>query len=427
MGGSSGRFRWGASLRVFVKRDFGLLWIGEALSQVGDSLNRVALLWFVYQTSHSTLRMSLVGVVQTLPPLVFGPLIGAYLDKLRKRPVLIAVSLARALLVSMIPLLHAAHLLGSGLLYLIVFILSVVGTAAGPALLTAVPLLVAPADFAAANALIQGTATLGVLVGPAVAGLGISLFGISKVLYLDAASFVAFAVCVGLARIPEGTAGHRLPWRLRDLADDLRAGVAFLLRGQTGILSLTLVAGVHNLGASAFIVLLPAFVHEDFLASSYWLATLWSALGLGMVLASVSIALLGANRILRLLRIALLALIIGGLSIAALRFVKVKVAAASLMVLIGWSSAAFNPVIISIVQRSTPVELRARILTTFNSANMAAVAAGMLLFGWAAEHLSSGFTMMWIGGILLVSAVVLGTLMRVQATRELVQRLAGLP
>ena len=424
MGGSGGRLKWGASLRIGLSRDFGLLWIGEAISQVGDSLNRVALLWFVYQTSHSTLRMSLVGVVQTLPPLVFGPLIGAYLDKLRKRPVLIAVSLARAVLVSMIPLLHAAHVLGSGLLYLIVFILSVVGTAAGPALLTAVPLLVAPADFAAANALIQGTATLGVLVGPAVAGFGISLFGISKVLYLDAASFVVFAVCVGLARIPEGAAGHRLPWRLRDLADDLRAGVSFLLRGQRGILSLTLVAGVHNLGASAFIVLLPAFVHEDFLASSYWLATLWSALGLGMVLASLSIALLGADRILKLLRIALLALVIGGLSIAALRFVKVKVAAASLMVLIGWSSAAFNPVIISIVQRSTPVELRARILTTFNSANMAAVAAGMLIFGWAAEHVSSSFTMVGIGGILLVSAVVLGTLMRIQATRQLVERLA---
>jgi DHA3 family macrolide efflux protein-like MFS transporter len=425
MDGSGGRFRSGASLRLLVRRDFGLLWFGETISQVGDSLNRVALLWFVYQTSHSTLRTSLVGVIQTLPPLVVGPLIGVYLDKLRKRPVLIAVSLARALLVSMIPLLHAAHLLGLGLLYLIVFTLSVVGTAAGPALLTAVPLLVAPADFAAANALIQGTATLGVLVGPAVAGLGISLFGISKVLYLDAASFVAFGVCVALARIPEGAAGHRLPWRLRDLADDLRAGVAFLLQRQTGLLSLTLVAALQNLGASAFIVLLPAFVHEDFLAGSLWLGTLWSALGLGMLLASASIALLGADRILRLLRIALLALIVGGLSIAALRFVKVKLAAASLMVLIGWSSAAFNPVIISIVQRSTPVELRARILTTFNSANMAAVTAGMLIFGWAAEHVSSGFTMVWIGGILLVSAVALGTVMRVQATRQLVEKLAG--
>jgi DHA3 family macrolide efflux protein-like MFS transporter len=424
MGGSGGRFGWGASFRPIMRRDFGLLWLGETVSQVGDSLNRVALLWFVYQTSHSTLRMSLVGVLQTLPPLVIGPLIGAYLDKVRKRPVLIAVSLARALLVSMIPLLHAAHLLGVGLLYLIVLTLSVIGTAAGPALLTAVPLLVAPGDLAAANALIQGTATLGVLVGPTIAGLGISLFGISKVLYLDAASFVAFAGCVWLARIPEGAAGPRVPWRFRELAGDLRTGVAFLLRRQTGILSLTMVASVQNLGASAFIIMLPAFVHEDFLASSLWLGTLWSALGVGMLLASLSITLLGAHRIVRLLRIALLALVLGGISIAALRFVKVKVAAASLMVVIGWSSAAFNPVIISIVQRSTPVGLRARILTTFNSANMAAVAAGMLFFGWAAEHVSSGLAMTGIGGILLVSAVALGMVMRVQTTRQLVEKLA---
>ena len=424
MRSSEGRLGGGASLRLVVRRDFGLLWLGEAISQVGDSLNRVALLWFVYQTSHSTLRMSLVGVIQTLPPLLLGPLIGAYLDKLRKRPVLIAVSLLRAFLVSMIPLLHAAHLLGAGPLYLIVLILSVVGTAAGPALLTAVPLLVAPADFAAANALLHGTATLGVLVGPTVAGVGISLFGISKVLYLDAASFVAFAACIALARIPEEMAATRLPWRLRELMGDLRSGVAFLRRGQRGILFLTLVAGVQNLGASAFIIMLPAFVHDDFLASSLWLGTLWSALGLGMVLASVSIALLGADRLLRLLRIALLALVLGGMAIAALCFVKVKVAAASLMVVIGWSSAAFNPVIISIVQRSTPVELRARILTTFNSANMAAVATGMLIFGWAAEHVRSGFTMAGIGGVLLISAAALGTAMRVQATRQLVERLA---
>jgi DHA3 family macrolide efflux protein-like MFS transporter len=423
MGGSGGRFGWGA-FRPIVKRDFGLLWLGETISQVGDSLNRVALLWFVYQTSHSTLRMSLVGVLQTLPPLIFGPLIGAYLDKVRKRPVLIAVSLARALLVSTIPLLYGAHLLGVGLLYLIVFVLSVIGTAAGPALLTSVPLLVAPADLAAANALFQGTATLGVLVGPTVAGLGISLFGISKVLYLDAASFLAFALCVGLARIPEAAAGPRVPWRFRELAGDLRTGLAFLLQRQTGILSLTMVASVQNLGASAFIIMLPAFVHEDFLASSLWLGTLWSALGVGMLLASLSIALLGAHRLVRLLRIALLALVLGGISIAALRFVKVKLAAASLMVVIGWSSAAFNPVIISIVQRSTPVGLRARILTTFNSANMAAVAAGMLIFGWAAEHVSSGLAMIGIGGILLISAVALGMVMRVQTTRQLVEKLA---
>ena len=191
-----------SSFRLLVRRDFGLLWLGEAISQVGDSLNRVALLWFAYQTSQSTLRMSLVGVVQTLPPLISVPS-SASSRSAAQEAALIAVSLVRAVLVSAIPLLHAAHLLSLNLLYLIVFAISVVGAAAGPALSTAVPLLVSAADLTAANALIQSTATVGVLLGPTVAGIGISIFGISRVLYLDAASFVAFAACVAFIRLPE--------------------------------------------------------------------------------------------------------------------------------------------------------------------------------------------------------------------------------
>jgi len=416
-----------SSFRLLVRRDFGLLWLGEAISQVGDSLNRVALLWFAYQTSQSTLRMSLVGVVQTLPPLIFGPLIGVYLDRLRKKPALIAVSLVRAVLVSAIPLLHAAHLLSLNLLYLIVFAISVVGAAAGPALSTAVPLLVSAADLTAANALIQSTATVGVLLGPTVAGIGISIFGISRVLYLDAASFVAFAACVAFIRLPETDIPARVLLRLGELASDLRAGVAFLVREQTGILVLTLVAGVQNLGASAFVFMLPGFVKTDVMAGSVWLGFLWSAFGLGMLVASASIAMVRAGAVSKMLRIALAALVLGGISIAALSFIKVKLAAATLMVLIGWSAAAFNPVIISLVEGCTPVALRARVLTAFNSANMAAVTIGMLLFGWIADRVGNGLTMLGIGGVLLVSALMLGMVMRIEATRRMVENLAASP
>ncbi len=418
------RSRPTSSLRLLVTRDFGLLWLGETLSQIGDSLNRVALLWFAYQTSHSTLRMSIVGVLQTLPALLLGPVIGVYLDRLRKKPALIVVSLVRAALISTIPILHAAHLLSLDLLYVFVLVLSVVGTVAGPALSTAVPLLVSRADLTGANALIQGAATIGVLLGPAVAGVAIALFGISRVLYIDAASFVAFAACVALIRLPERELTPRLPLRLRELARELHAGLVFLGRQQTGILFLTLVTGLQNIGASAFVFMLPAFVKKDVEAGSVWLGLLWSAFGLGMLLASVSLAMVGRTRISSLLRLALIALVLGALSIVALSFVKVKLAAATLMVVIGWSAAAFNPVVISLVTGGTPVDLRARVLTAFSSANMAAVTVGMLAFGWAADRLGTDLTLRGIASVLLVSALALGTVMRVQSTRRLVEDLA---
>jgi len=201
-----------------------------------------------------------VGVLQTLPALLLGPVVGVYLDRLRKKPVLIAVSLLRGAMVASIPILHAAHLLSLNLLYLLVLVMSVVGTVAGPALATAVPLLVARADLAGANALLHGSATLGVLLGPAVAGVAISVFGISRVLYIDAASFVAFAACTALIRLPERDLIPRLRLRIHELARDLRAGFVFLFRQQMGILILTLVTGLQNIGASAFVFMLPAFV-----------------------------------------------------------------------------------------------------------------------------------------------------------------------
>jgi hypothetical protein len=125
-----------------------------------------------------------------------------------------------------------------------------------------------------------------------------------------------------------------------------------------------------------------------------------------------------------LLLIALTALVLGAISIVALSFVKVKVAAVTLMVVIGWSAAAVNPVVISLVQGCTPVDLRARVLTAFNSANMAAVTVGMMAFGWAADRLGNGPALRGIGAMLLVSALTLATAMRIQSTRRMVENLA---
>src|SRR5512145_3528153 len=87
-------------------RDFGLLFAGQTISQIGDSLNKVALLWFVYELTGSALKMTVVGLLQTLPPLLLGPLIGVYLDRNKKKPVMIAVDVIRAIVVMLIPLLY---------------------------------------------------------------------------------------------------------------------------------------------------------------------------------------------------------------------------------------------------------------------------------------------------------------------------------
>jgi len=63
---------------VLKNRDVRWLYAGQLISQIGEGLSKVALLWFVYNTTESALKMTLVGVLQTVPPLVFGPSPASY-------------------------------------------------------------------------------------------------------------------------------------------------------------------------------------------------------------------------------------------------------------------------------------------------------------------------------------------------------------
>ena len=126
-----GSKRWRQLLR---DRNVRWLFAGQTISQVGDGISKVALLWFVYAMTESALMMSLIGVLQTIPPLVFGPFAGVLLDRIEKRRAMIVIDAARTVLLATIPVLDALGLLNLPLLYILVFVTAMFSMAFGPAL-----------------------------------------------------------------------------------------------------------------------------------------------------------------------------------------------------------------------------------------------------------------------------------------------------
>src|SRR5207244_13385769 len=92
-----------SSHRLFFSRDFGWLWWGQLISQVGDGVTRLALLWFVYSVTGSPLQTTIIGLLQTLPPIVFGPLVGVYLCRLSNNSIMIRSHLAGAAFIGAVP------------------------------------------------------------------------------------------------------------------------------------------------------------------------------------------------------------------------------------------------------------------------------------------------------------------------------------
>jgi MFS family permease len=401
-------------------RGFRLLWLGEVVSQIGDGLNKVALLWFVYQTHHSALKTSVVGVLQTLPALVLSPLIGVWLDRWSKKRTLILISVAHGALVALIPVLYGLGVLTLARLYGLVLVTSVVATFYGPALTLAVPLIVDATELRAANALIQSTATIGVLLGPLVAGLAISAFGMANALYIDAGTFLFFVACMAFVRVREPAHASKAPLVRAELGRELRQGLRYMLRKQPAILLLTLVASLENFGASAFIFLLPTLAKGHFSAHSLSLGGFWSAFGGGMLLAALLIAFSRNDPRRGLTRLVPAALASGGAAVVALTYVHGRFAAGALMMVIGFAAASLSPVVITLLEEGTPERLRGRVLTTFNTANMAMSMLGMLAFGWAADRFGETPALIAVGLVLLSSALVLFVVSRTRRASRLI-------
>ncbi|MFF3326530.1 MFS transporter [Streptomyces sp. NPDC002889] len=215
------RTRWG----VFTQPDFRLLWTGETVSGLGNSITVVALpLIAVEMLDASSTAVGLLAAAVWLPWLLVGLPVGAWVDRIRKRPLMIACDLvAFAALVS-IPL--AAWLDALTFQHLVVIAL-ICGTAAvcfSTAYHSYIRIVLDGRDLLEGNAKLQGSEAITQVAGPGVAGLLAQAFGAVTALLADAVTFLVSAVCLKRISVVEPDRApdeERVP-RRRQIREGLR-------------------------------------------------------------------------------------------------------------------------------------------------------------------------------------------------------------
>jgi DHA3 family macrolide efflux protein-like MFS transporter len=390
--------------RLLFTRDFGLLWLSQLVSQVGDGISNLALLWFVYSITGSPVKTTIIGLLHTIPPIVLGPLIGVYVDRLPKKFFLIGSNVFRAMLIGIIPCAVSTDTFTVNLLYVLVLLDAVAVATFSPALTSSVPLIVPRAQFTAANALIQSTTSLGIIFGPALSGIGIALFGSQDVLCLNAATYCVAALCLGLVRLgtlqpstgPKRTDGS--VWH------DLREGLAFVAIKQRVILLLVLTAGCYAFGASALTTLFPVFAKKLLGLGPVEVGYLWSALGVGLLLMSMALLRFTEWNLSDRTRIIAGASVASALAIGMLVWTKDLYLVGLLMIVIGGGMGAFTPIAWGIVQELTPRMMVGRVLGLYSTGAMTAAISGISLFGWVTERFGESTGIAGIGATFLLTA-----------------------
>jgi MFS transporter, DHA3 family, macrolide efflux protein len=388
-------------------RELRWLWTAQAISQIGEGLNKVALLYLVYNLTQSTLKMTVIGVLETLPPLIVGPLLGVYVDRFSKKHIMMAVDGTRAGLALIIPLLYASHALSLTALYAVVFVMAMVGTVFGPALSATVPLIVERAQFTAANALVATTAMLGMLVGPAVSGLGIATVGIQVVLYVSSGTFLLSVLSLAQLRLKRGALQTNQCPSGATFADDLKEGLRYVFMKRRTIAGLVLTALCYSLASSAFVFLLPVLADKVLHAGAMLLGWLWSSYGAGMVLVSIGLASSKQPEPSVRVMFVAVAMLTGGAASFILAETATPLFCIGLVAIIGAGLASFTPIVWALLQEMTPETLRGRIFGIFNTAAMSASMLGMVIFGWTTDRLGPQISLFGMGGILWATAAAL--------------------
>ena len=185
-------------------RDFLKLWGGQAISKIGSTITSVGLpLTAAFVLKASPLQMGILAGASGAGVLAFGLFAGAWADRLRRRPILIASDLARAALLSTIPLAAALHRLNMAHLYAVATLSGILTVFFDVSYQAYVPSLVNRRDLVEANSKLALTESIADVSGPGLTGLLVQLITAPMAILLDALSFLCSAVSVWLIRTPE--------------------------------------------------------------------------------------------------------------------------------------------------------------------------------------------------------------------------------
>lgn len=223
--------------------DFLKLWAGESISVFGSQLTTLALpLLAAVTLGASPGAMGLLAAASTAPILLLGLPAGVWVDRRRRRPLLLAADSGRAVLLAAIPLAALLGRLDLPLLYGVAFLAGALTVVFDVAYQAYLPALVTRAHLVEGNGKLEVSRSLAQVAGPAAAGALVALLTAPLTIALDALSFVASAACLALIRRPEAapaTARQR-----RNLGREIAEGLRFV----AGHRLLRTLVGVNALG-----------------------------------------------------------------------------------------------------------------------------------------------------------------------------------
>jgi MFS family permease len=369
------------SISVLRQRDFRVVWTGQAISMTGTWMQAIAQGLLVLELWDSAFALGAVNFANALPSLIIMLFGGVLADRADKRRILIATQVVMCLLALTVGVLVLSDAVEYWMIILATIALGIAFGYDMPAYQAFLPELVPPQRISQVVALNSATFHGSRMVGPAIAGGVIGIFGIATAYFINAASFIAVIISLLIVRYrPQARVVHAAGSTL----DGLKDGFSYA-RERPNVLVFLSLTGLACLFLFPFMAILsPYYVTEVLDEGAGVLGLMWAASGVGSLLGAM--ALVWWPTQLRTERI-IAGAIVGPLALLVLAFTREPAIA---IIATAFSSIAFSSqlnMFQAMLQESTPQDFRGRVM----SLNGIAFNGTMPFSGLAASGLAIAF------------------------------------
>ena len=234
---------------LWRQSDFMKLWTGQTVSQFGDEITLLGIpLLATLVLGADALEMGILGVVRFLPWIFFTLPAGVWVDRLRRRPILIGADIARAFLLASIPIAFVADVLTLVQVYIVAFIAGTLEVFFDIAYQSYLPSIVERDQLVEGNSKLELSRAGSSVVGPTVAGFLIEAIRAPFAIAFDALSYLGAAFFIALIRRPEAGPEPHDPaaGKRPSMWQEARAGIGYVVTNRY-LRSIAACTGTANL------------------------------------------------------------------------------------------------------------------------------------------------------------------------------------
>ena len=394
------------TFRAFNNRNYRLFFGGQSVSLIGTWMQRTAVSWVVYSTTHSAFMLGVAIFASQFPSFVLSLAGGIVADRYDRHKVLLitqTASMVQAILLAVLTLTH--HYAIWQILALSV-ILGIINAFDVPARQPLVHELVTnKADVPNALALNSSLVNIARLVGPALSGLVLGKYGAGICFLLNAISFLAVLISLLLMKLPP-----RVPSAVqKKVTAEFAEGFAYIKSTPVIGVTLLLLASICLL-VLPFDTLLPVFARVVFKGDATTFGYIFSFIGLGAVGGTLVLASLKPGADMRLVLLGNAVVLGTGLILfSRISYFPVAMVFAALA---GFGSMVQNTMCITIIQVHAEAKMRGRVMSYVALAYFGMMPLGSLLVGAVSQQIGAPDTLLCQGVVALLIAAVFSNFMK---------------